>query len=52
MNCWHCQTELIWGGDHDSDDDVYCMESNFTCPTCNSAVVVYFPRETEQNETQ
>ena len=17
MNCWHCNTELIWGGDHD-----------------------------------
>ena len=20
MNCWHCKTELIWGGDHDLDD--------------------------------
>ena len=20
MNCWHCGTELIWGGDHDMDD--------------------------------
>ena len=20
MNCWHCGTELIWGGDHDLDD--------------------------------
>ena len=19
MNCWHCNTELIWGGDHDID---------------------------------
>ena len=19
MNCWHCNTELIWGGDHDGD---------------------------------
>jgi len=19
MNCWHCKTELIWGGDHDCD---------------------------------
>ena len=25
MNCWHCNTELIWGGDHDIDDveDMY-----------------------------
>lgn len=21
MNCWHCKTELIWGGDHDIDDE-------------------------------
>ena len=21
MNCWHCNTELIWGGDHDVDED-------------------------------
>ena len=21
MNCWHCKTELIWGGDHDCEDD-------------------------------
>ena len=20
MNCWHCDTELIWGGDHDIDE--------------------------------
>ena len=24
MRCWHCHTELIWGGDHDvEDEDVY-----------------------------
>ena len=21
MNCWHCQTELIWGGDHSIDEE-------------------------------
>tara|TARA_R110000823_G_scaffold17883_1_gene55970 strand:- start:245 stop:352 length:108 start_codon:yes stop_codon:yes gene_type:complete len=21
MNCWHCGTELIWGGDHDMEDN-------------------------------
>jgi len=20
LNCWHCGTELIWGGDHDLED--------------------------------
>ena len=22
MNCWHCDTELIWGGDHDIEHDI------------------------------
>ena len=21
MNCWHCKGELIWGGDHDLNED-------------------------------
>jgi hypothetical protein len=21
MECWHCKTELIWGGDHDIDEE-------------------------------
>ena len=31
MNCWHCQTELIWGGDHDIE----------------AAVDVYLPKQEE-----
>ena len=23
MNCWHCKTELIWGGDHRLDEEDY-----------------------------
>ena len=44
MNCWHCNTELIWGGDHDIDDvedredDIV---TNLTCPNCESYVEVY-----------
>ena len=44
MNCWHCGTELIWGGDHDLaehediEDDIL---TNLTCPTCESYVEVY-----------
>ena len=29
MNCWHCDNELIWGGDHDIK--------------CHSVVDVYHP---------
>ena len=42
MTCWHCGTELIWGGDHDVEDsEDYDIVSNLTCPKCNSYVEVY-----------
>jgi len=44
MNCWHCGTELIWGGDHDvEDDEEYVMETNLSCPKCHSLVLVFLP---------
>ena len=50
MNCWHCQTELIWGGDHDFED--CCMEgegivSNLHCPNCEAFVLVHLPLDKE-----
>ena len=44
MKCWHCKTELIWGGDHSFED--FGMEgegivSNLTCPNCDAFVEVY-----------
>jgi hypothetical protein len=47
MNCWHCESELIWGGDHDIDDedDPYCMVTNLSCPKCGATVLVYLPKE-------
>ena len=47
MDCWHCGTQLIWGGDHDIEDenDEYIMETNLSCPKCNSAVIVYLPKD-------
>ena len=48
MNCWHCKTELIWGGDHDmEDDDNYDMVTNLSCPNCKCDVYVYKPKEEE-----
>ena len=47
MRCWHCNTELIWGGDHDSDLDGFVMETNLSCPTCNAFVMVYLPEDEE-----
>jgi|TARA_R100001126_G_C4789202_1_gene131014 hypothetical protein len=57
MKCWHCDTELIWGGDHDiqeiddtynehySEDTEYMMETNLSCPECQSLTIVYLPKE-------
>ena len=45
MNCWHCKTELIWGGDHDIDEENedYNIVTNLSCPKCYSHVDVYNP---------
>ena len=45
MNCWHCNKELISGGDHTFED--YGMEgegivSNLSCPNCPTSVEVYY----------
>ena len=50
MNCWHCNTELIWGGDHDIDEDEgmeYDIVTNLTCPKCESYVEVYHKFKTK-----
>ena len=52
MNCWHCNTQLIWGGDHDieHEDSEYSMETNLSCPNCGSFVVVYLPKEEDDKK--
>ena len=53
MNCWHCNTQLIWGGDLDCEDSVeWLIVSNLHCPNCKSHVDVYFPREEEEDEVR
>ena len=48
MNCYHCNGELIWGGDHDIDDsEDYCMITNLTCPTCKTYHEVFLPKDKE-----
>lgn len=46
MNCWHCGTKLIWGGDNDVSDhnEEFDVETNLSCPNCDAFVLVYLPK--------
>jgi len=49
MNCYHCNTELVWGGDENCDDsDEYIIQTNLTCPECNTFYLVYTPNLEEE----
>ena len=51
MNCWHCNTKLIWGGDHDVEEhDEFVMVTNLSCPNCGSYVEVYYPKQHEKRK--
>ena len=50
MNCWHCGTELIWGGAHDcEEDEEHDMVTNLSCPNCGAFVLVYHKSEHDEN---
>jgi hypothetical protein len=40
MKCYVCDTDLIWGGDHNGDelghDDENVIVSNLSCPNCGA----------------
>ena len=31
----------------EEEDETYCMETNLSCPKCDSFVMVYLPKEKE-----
>ena len=55
MNCWHCNTDLIWGSDFDVCGDCCDGEgimSHFSCPNelCNASVEGFLPLKEEVDE--
>ncbi len=45
MLCWHCGTQMIWGGDADFEDfGLKCegIVSNFSCPNCPVTCDLYY----------
>ena len=52
MNCWHCGTELIWGGDHDCEEhEDHAIVTNLSCPNCGSFHMVYLPKNEPEKKT-
>tara|TARA_Y100000996_G_scaffold253224_1_gene199175 strand:- start:469 stop:618 length:150 start_codon:yes stop_codon:yes gene_type:complete len=49
MKCWVCGAELIWGGDHDleDDDEEHTIVTNLSCPQCKAYVEVYHGKTEE-----
>ena len=49
MNCYVCDEELIWGGDHDTDDGDGIV-TNLSCSECNSYVIVYWNNQEQKDD--
>ena len=59
MNCYVCNNELIWGGDHDIEDIIedqdHTIVTNLSCQQCGAYVEVYhsgMPAERKTIESQ
>ena len=53
MNCWHCNAELIWLGDHDFEDcgmEDEGIVSHLSCPKCDAFVEVYLSFKNEKEK--
>ena len=49
MNCWHCDTELIWGSDSEPPipSDEYDFITFLSCSKCESFVEVYHKKKSD-----
>ena len=42
MNCYVCNTPLIWGGDEDAEEGSdHKIVTNLSCPKCEAFVLVH-----------
>ena len=52
MKCYNCRSELIWGGDHDcEDDEEHETVTNLSCPNCNAFILVYWGEKKTEKKT-
>ena len=51
MKCYNCGTELIWGGDHDcEDDEEHAIVTNLSCPECDALHLVYWGHKDKEDK--
>ena len=55
MKCWHCNSEVIWGGDHDYNECDRSGEgivTNLSCSSdgCDTFILVYHTIEDENGK--
>jgi len=53
-SCWHCGSDLIWGGDHDHEDmdGKEYIESNLSCSACDAFYLVYLPLNSDSEDVE
>lgn len=53
MQCYLCNADLIWGGDHDVEDsEDYYIETNLTCSECSAFHLVLWPIQPEGEDDE
>ena len=53
MKCYNCHTELIWGGDHDcEDDEEHEIVTNLSCPNCGAFHLVYLGKREKDEQSK
>ena len=53
MKCYNCGTQLIWGGDHDcEDDEEHAIVTNLSCPNCGAFHLVYWGHKGDEEDKQ
>ena len=51
MKCYNCQTELIWGGDHDCEEhEDHAIVTNLSCPKCDAFHLVYWGHKDKEDK--
>lgn len=46
--CWYCEDGfLIWGADHDAEDEEHLIVTNLSCSSCNAYYEISWGKKTD-----